>query len=44
MIELVRTTLAGQFEAALCMLHDLSRKCPPERWEGKSKPLFAEFA
>lgn len=35
MIEYVKTILTGQFEAALCMLNDCLRKCPPEHWEGK---------
>jgi hypothetical protein len=35
MIEYVKTILTGQFEAALCMLNDCVRKCPPEHWEGK---------
>jgi hypothetical protein len=35
MIEFVKTILFGQFEAALCMLNDCVRKCPPEQWEGK---------
>jgi hypothetical protein len=35
MIDYVRTILTGQFEAALCMLHDCVRKCPAERWEDK---------
>lgn len=35
MIEYVNTILTGQFEAALCMLYECVRKCPPEHWEGK---------
>ena len=35
MIDYFRTILTGQFEAALCMLHDCIRRCPPEHWEGK---------
>src|SRR5436305_7892869 len=35
MIEYVRTILTGQFEAALCMLHECVRMCPPEQWDGK---------
>src|ERR687884_626066 len=35
MIEYVRTILTGQFEAALCMLNQCVRACPPEHWEGK---------
>lgn len=34
MLEYFKTTLAGQFEAALCMLGECIRKCPPENWEG----------
>src|SRR5205823_5886298 len=33
--EYVRTILTGQFEAALCMLDQCVRACPPEHWEGK---------
>lgn len=35
MIELLRTTLTGQFEASLSMLNDCIQKCPPEHWDGK---------
>jgi hypothetical protein len=35
MIDYVRTIVTGQFEAALAMLNDCVRKCPPEHWEGK---------
>lgn len=35
MIEYVKTVLTGQFEAALCMLDQSIRSCPPELWEGK---------
>jgi hypothetical protein len=35
MIDYLKTILTGQFEAALCMLNDCIRKCPPEHWEGK---------
>jgi DinB superfamily len=35
MIEFVKTILFGQFEAALCMLNDCVRKCPPDHWEGR---------
>ena len=34
-MEFVRTILIGQFEAALCMLEQSLRACPPEHWEGK---------
>jgi uncharacterized damage-inducible protein DinB len=34
-IEYVKAILTGQFEAALCMLNDCIRKCPPEHWEGR---------
>ncbi len=34
MIDYVRTILTGQFEAALCMMHDCLQKCPPEHWDG----------
>jgi hypothetical protein len=35
MIEHIRKILTGQFEAALCMLHDCVRKCPPEHWDAQ---------
>lgn len=35
MMELVRKSLAGQFEAALCMVQQCVATCPPEHWEGK---------
>lgn len=35
MIQYVRTMLTSQFEAALCMLDQCVRACPPEHWEGK---------
>ena len=35
MIDYLKSILTGQFEAALCMLNDCIRKCPPEHWEGK---------
>ena len=35
MIEYLKTILTGQFEAALCMLNDCIRKCPPDHWEGR---------
>ncbi len=35
MIEYVKKILFGQFEAALCMLDQCIRACPPEHWEGK---------
>lgn len=35
MIHYVRKILTGQFEAALCMLNDCIRKCPPKHWEGR---------
>src|ERR1044072_4876984 len=34
MIEYVRTSLTGQFEASLCMMNDCLVKCPPEHWDG----------
>jgi uncharacterized damage-inducible protein DinB len=33
--EYLKKILAGQFEAALCMLNHCVQACPPERWEGK---------
>ena len=35
MIEYVRTSLTGQFEASLCMLNDCIAKCPPQHWEDR---------
>lgn len=35
MIELVRKSLAGQFEAALCMVQQCVAACPAAHWEGK---------
>ena len=34
-IDYVKTILIGQFEAALCMMDQCIRACPPEHWEGK---------
>jgi hypothetical protein len=35
MTDYIKSILTGQFEAALCMLHNCIRACPPEHWEGK---------
>jgi hypothetical protein len=35
MTDYFQSILTGQFEAALCMLHDSIRKCPPAHWEDK---------
>jgi uncharacterized damage-inducible protein DinB len=35
MIEHLRRILTGQFEAALAMLHQCVRICPPEHWDSK---------
>jgi len=35
MIEYLKTILAGQFEAGLCMLNQCVQACPPGHWEGK---------
>jgi hypothetical protein len=35
MIDYLKTILTGQFEAALCMLNECVRACPPEHWESK---------
>src|SRR5688500_6839551 len=35
MIELVKQSLGGQFEASLCMMHHCLEKCPPEHWDAK---------
>ena len=34
-LEYTKQILAGQFEAALCMLNQCLAHCPPEHWEGK---------
>jgi uncharacterized damage-inducible protein DinB len=33
MLDYFRQVLIGQFEAALCMLHDCIDQCPPEQWD-----------
>ena len=35
MLEYTKQILAGQFEAALCMLNQCLAHCPPDHWEGK---------
>jgi hypothetical protein len=35
MIEHVKRMLAGQFEAALCMMNDCLAKCPSDQWDGR---------
>lgn len=35
MSEYLKQILAGQYEAALCMLRETLEACPAERWEGK---------
>jgi hypothetical protein len=35
MLDYVKTILTCQFEAALCMMDQCIRACPPEHWEGK---------
>jgi len=45
MIEYVKTTLTGQFEASLCMLNGCVKACPQEHWEGKiAKATFRQVA
>lgn len=45
MIEYLKTILTGQFEAALCMLDECIRKCPPEHWEGRiANDMFRQVA
>ncbi len=45
MIEYVKKILAGQFEAALCMMNECVQKCPPEHWEGKiANDTFRQIA
>ncbi len=35
MLEYFKTILTAQLQAALCMLNDCIRICPPEHWDGK---------
>ena len=35
MIDYVRSVLAAQFEAGLCMLHQCVEQCQPQFWEGQ---------
>lgn len=35
MLNYVTSMLRGQFEAALCMMHQCLQACPPEHWDGK---------
>lgn len=35
MVKVFTTALISQFEAALSMLNDCIKKCPPEHWESK---------
>ncbi|HVP10659.1 MAG TPA: DinB family protein [Phycisphaerae bacterium] len=45
MIEYVRQIITGQFEAALSMLNECVRMCPPEHWEGKiANDAFRQIA
>jgi hypothetical protein len=45
MDEYLKKILAGQLEAALCMLKHCIEACPPEHWEGKIANLtFREVA
>jgi hypothetical protein len=45
MIDYLKTILTEQFEAALCMLNDCVRKCPPEHWGGKiANDTFRQIA
>jgi hypothetical protein len=45
MIDLVKTMLTGQYEAALCMLKECIEKCPPEHWDGKiANDTFRQIA
>src|SRR5262249_39867165 len=45
MIEYLKMILTGQFEAALCMLNDCVRKCPPEHWDGRiANDTFRQIA
>ena len=45
MIEYVKQILTGQFEAALCMMNECVRMCPPRHWEGKiANDTFRQIA
>lgn len=35
MIDTIKASLSGQFEASLCMLDQCVRACPSEHWEGR---------
>jgi hypothetical protein len=35
MLDLVKKSFANQYEAALCMLHQCIRQCPPEHYDGR---------
>lgn len=39
MIDYTKMILTGQFEAALRMLHDCVRRCPPDHWEARIASL-----
>jgi hypothetical protein len=42
MTDHLKHILAAQFEAALCMLRNCIRKCPPEHWDGPTH-LIAKY-
>lgn len=45
MIEYVKEMLTGQYEAALCMLNECVRLCPPEHWEDRiANDTFRQIA
>ncbi|MCA9014362.1 MAG: DinB family protein [Planctomycetaceae bacterium] len=35
MIDYIKTSIIGQFEAALSMLNECIQNCPPDRWENR---------
>ncbi|QDV48680.1 DinB family protein [Gimesia fumaroli] len=35
MLEYIKTSITGQFEAALSMLNECIQSCPPDRWENR---------
>lgn len=44
MQDLIRQMLLGQYEAALCMMHNAIAACPAEAWEGKIANGSARWA
>ena len=45
MIEVIRQSLIGQYEAVLRMMHECVRSCPPQHFEGKiANDTFRQIA